>query len=160
MDFGRGKRLWVAAVFLRTAVPEAASACQPNFKRMLRKLKRRHEFLSVARMGKKFVTPGLVLQAWKRPLTLQDGAHEAIGEDVRVGYTVTKKVGNAVVRNRTKRRLRALAKEIIPNYVSGAFDLVLIGRAETRNRTFGDLKIDLIKGLSCLETRRNSSVET
>ncbi len=111
-------------------------------------------------MGKKFVTPGLVLQAWKRPLTLQDGAHEAIGEDVRVGYTVTKKVGNAVVRNRTKRRLRALAKEIIPNYVSGAFDLVLIGRAETRNRTFGDLKIDLIKGLSCLETRRNSSVET
>ena len=60
------------------------------------RLKRRAEFLRVAGKGSKAPTPGLVLQALRR------------GDDApaRLGFTVTKKVGNAVVRNRTKRRLR------------------------------------------------------
>ena len=47
---------------------------------------------------------------------------------VRVGITCSKKVGNAVVRNRAKRRLRAIAHEVLPTWGRGGFDYVLIGR--------------------------------
>ena len=61
---------------------------------------------------------------------------------MRVGYTVTKKIGNAVVRNRIKRRFRALAHDILPvDGVSGA-DHVLIGRADGLTRDFALLKAD------------------
>ena len=62
---------------------------------------------------------------------------------MRVGFTVTKKIGNAVVRNRCKRRLRALAREVIaPRGVAGA-DHVLIGRDETPKRDFAILRAEL-----------------
>jgi len=68
--------------------------------------------------------------------------------DMRVGFTVTKKIGNAVVRNRMKRRLRALARDLLPGEgVSGA-DHVLIGRAGGVERDFGDLKRELSKALA------------
>ena len=61
--------------------------------------------------------------------------------------TVTKKIGNAVVRNRMKRRLRALARDIIaPGGVAGA-DHILIGRAGGRERDYATLKADLGKAL-------------
>lgn len=67
---------------------------------------------------------------------------------MRVGYTVTKKIGNAVVRNRIKRRFRALAREILPvSGVAGA-DHVLIGRPDGMNRDFAQLKADLTKALA------------
>ena len=67
---------------------------------------------------------------------------------MRVGFTVTKKIGNAVVRNRMKRRLRALARDLLPGEgVSGA-DHVLIGRAGGVERDFGDLKRELSKALA------------
>ena len=66
---------------------------------------------------------------------------------MRVGYTVTKKIGNAVVRNRMKRRFRALAAELLPlNGVRGA-DHVLIGRAGGVERDFGLLRAELAKAL-------------
>ncbi|GAA4020002.1 hypothetical protein GCM10022280_20240 [Sphingomonas swuensis] len=65
----------------------------------------------------------------------------------RVGYTVTKKIGGAVVRNRMKRRLRALAAELLPAYgISGA-DHVLIGRGGGIERDFGQLRAELAKAL-------------
>ncbi|MDB5695780.1 MAG: ribonuclease protein component [Sphingomonas bacterium] len=67
---------------------------------------------------------------------------------MRVGYTVTKKIGNAVVRNRMKRRLRALAAELLPlSGVRGA-DHVLIGRAGGVERNFAQLRTELGKALA------------
>lgn len=66
---------------------------------------------------------------------------------IRVGYTVTKKIGGAVVRNRMKRRFRALAAEILPvEGVAGA-DHVLIGRAGGVERPFDDLRRELSRAL-------------
>lgn len=65
----------------------------------------------------------------------------------RVGYTVSKKVGGAVVRNRMKRRFRALAAELLPaNGLAGA-DHVLIGRPSGIERDFASLRNDLTKAL-------------
>lgn len=66
---------------------------------------------------------------------------------MRVGFTVTKKIGNAVVRNRMKRRLRALARELLPvGGVRGA-DHVLIGRAGGVERDFASLRAEMTKAL-------------
>jgi ribonuclease P protein component len=66
---------------------------------------------------------------------------------IRIGFTVTKKIGGAVVRNRMKRRFRALARELLPtNGVAGA-DHVMIGRAGGVERDFGLLRADLAKAL-------------
>jgi ribonuclease P protein component len=66
---------------------------------------------------------------------------------IRVGFTVTKKIGNAVIRNRMKRRFRALAREILPELgVSGA-DHVLIGRAGGIERDYASLSAELKRAL-------------
>jgi ribonuclease P protein component len=66
---------------------------------------------------------------------------------MRVGFTVTKKIGGAVVRNRMKRRFRELARELLPvGGVPGA-DHVLIGRESGIERDFGLMREDLAKAL-------------
>ncbi|WP_260600494.1 ribonuclease P protein component [Sphingomonas endolithica] len=83
--------------------------------------------------------PGFVLLVRDR----QDGT-----PDMRIGYTVTKKVGNAVVRNRMKRRLRELARALLPqNGIRGA-DHVLIGRNGGIERDFAQMKSELAKALA------------
>jgi ribonuclease P protein component len=101
------------------------------------RLKRRAEFLRVASSGTKVATHGMVLQVRRRDDT----------EPARLGFTVTKKVGNAVVRNRTRRRLKEAARLLLRETpVSGA-DLVLIGRDATRARPFEELRDDLRRAL-------------
>jgi ribonuclease P protein component len=69
---------------------------------------------------------------------------------MRLGITVTKKIGGAVVRNRMKRRFRSLAREILPaGGIEGA-DHVLIGRAGGVEREFGLLREELRKALARL----------
>ncbi|TLP47148.1 ribonuclease P protein component [Cohaesibacter sp. CAU 1516] len=85
---------------------------------MLR-LKKRSEFLTAAK-GVRLSRRGFVLQAVRR-LPEDD-------KPARVGFTVTKKVGNAVVRNRVKRRLRELARLHGPDHLSNGWDYVLIGK--------------------------------
>lgn len=83
--------------------------------------------------------PGFVLLVRQR----DDGS-----DAMRVGYTVTKKIGNAVVRNRMKRRLRALARDLLPaSGVAGA-DHVLIGRNGGIERDYADLRRELAKALA------------
>ena len=62
---------------------------------------------------------------------------------MRVGFTVTKKIGNAVVRNRMKRRFRALARELLPAGGIAGADHVLIGRSGGIEREFGLLRQEL-----------------
>lgn len=67
---------------------------------------------------------------------------------IRMGFTCSKKVGNAVARNRAKRRLREAARMILPAHGRPGWDYVLIGRAnETAQRPFEELKRDLIYAL-------------
>ena len=101
------------------------------------RLKRRAEFLRVAAKGRKAPMPGLVLQALAR-----DDAAPA-----RLGFTVTRKIGNAVIRNRTRRRLREAARIVMREQSPTGVDLVLIGREGTRSRDFRALIDDLARAL-------------
>jgi ribonuclease P protein component len=71
---------------------------------------------------------------------------------MRLGITVTKKIGGAVVRNRMKRRFRALARELLPERGVAGADHVLIGRAGGVERDFALLRADLDKALAKLKT--------
>lgn len=102
------------------------------------RLKRRADFLRVAAKGRKAPMPGLVLQALPHPQVAE----------VRLGFTVTKKVGNAVVRNRTRRRLKEAARLLFREQAVSGVDLVLIGRDGTRGRPFKALQDDLRRALN------------
>jgi len=67
---------------------------------------------------------------------------------VRAGFTVTKKIGNSVIRNRLKRRLRALARAVLPGAGVAGADHVLIGRGDGLERDFAVLDADLRKALA------------
>ena len=69
---------------------------------------------------------------------------------MRVGFTVTKKIGGAVVRNRMKRRFRALAREIVPAKGLAGADHVIIGRAGGIDRNFALLRTELAGALDRL----------
>ena len=100
-------------------------------------LKKRKEFVQIAEHGRKFITAGLVLQVLPRE------AENKFGDVIRVGFTTTKKVGNAVKRSRVRRRLRVLARMILPQYGTPACDYVLIGRTSTFDKPFYELTKDL-----------------
>ena len=108
------------------------------------RLKRRPDFLRVAAGRRKWVAPGLVLQALRQ----DDSKPSTEGiAPARVGFTASAKVGNAVVRNRARRRLRAAAASVLPLHAEPAHDYVLIARAGTLQRRFTDLVADLEAGL-------------
>ncbi len=137
---------------------ETASSVNPawaaeSLGRPVDRLKRRGDFLRVAGYGRKWVTPGFILQAAPRPRTGQDGER---GErsPARVGFTVSRKVGKAVVRNRARRRLRAAADLVFPQAAYPGWDFVLIGRRETNDRLFAALVRDLSTALDRLDPSR------
>ena len=121
----------------------------------LHTLRVRREFLAVAK-GDKQVRRGLVLQARQRdvnPKTDLDAASDPTNDAdtaIRFGLTATKKIGNAVIRNRTRRRLRVLAHEILSAHGQPGYDYVLIGRAATKHRTWDGLRTDLRSALKKL----------
>jgi ribonuclease P protein component len=110
-------------------------------------LKKRKDFLSIAEQGGKAVAKGLLIQARKRP-------EGAVTVNFFVGYTATKKLGCAVVRNRIKRRLRALSAEVFPKSARLDYDYVIIGRKAAFDRNFEDLKKDLKYTLHATNTHR------
>ncbi|WP_210413925.1 ribonuclease P protein component [Luteithermobacter gelatinilyticus] len=101
-------------------------------------LKKREDFLRVAKAQTRWVSPGMVVQVCPQPH--QDGAGD---QQIRVGFTASKKVGSAVQRNRAKRRLREVARRVIPDKGHKGHDYVLIARAGIENRAFDDLIRDL-----------------
>jgi ribonuclease P protein component len=114
-----------------------AQSCTPQAGKPGR-LKRRPEFLRTAASGRKAAVGGVVLQALDRPDTLP----------ARLGFTVTKKVGNAVVRNRTRRRLKEAVRLVLNERPVAGVDLVLIGRDSTRKRDFIALQSDIRRALA------------
>jgi ribonuclease P protein component len=109
--------------------PPAVLLCNP-----LITMAKRADFLKAA-SARRQGTAGFLLQARDRA----DGT-----ETVRIGFTASKKIGNAVLRNRAKRRLRALAREVLPALTRPGWDYVLVARPEaTVTRLFAELRSDL-----------------
>ncbi|HKP24935.1 MAG TPA: ribonuclease P protein component [Dongiaceae bacterium] len=124
---------------------------------MIGRLKRRAEFLQVAAANRKWVAPGLILQVRRQPSTEsqnEDAPRAARLEPVRVGFTASRKVGNAVARNRARRRLRAVAREVLGHAEPGN-DFVLIARPATVDRDYQALVTDLVAGLKRLKLYRS-----
>lgn len=117
----------------------------------LGRLKRRAEFLRVAGTRLKWVAPGLILQARRQAI---DDSQAEGSLPVRVGFTVSRKVGNAVVRNRARRRLRAAVEQVFPEHAAPGVDFVVIGRQGTLKRPFPGLIADLEAALQRLDTYR------
>jgi ribonuclease P protein component len=113
----------------------------------LERLKKRADFLRVAALRRKWAAPGLILQA-APPKVLPDAAPpEAKADAVCVGFTVSKKVGNSVCRNRARRRLKAAVDEVFPTHARPGLDYVVIGRQETLTRPYSLLLQDLLTAL-------------
>lgn len=113
-------------------------------------LLKRRDFLACAK-ARRWAAPGLVLQARARG---GDGGETPL----RVGYTCSKKVGNAVARNRAKRRLRAAAADVFSTGGKQGWDYVLIGRADaTATRPYPALITDLQTALAKVHAPRKPS---
>jgi ribonuclease P protein component len=107
----------------------ARSACQV--------LRHRADFLRAAQ-ARRASTPGFLLQARDR----------GTGTEVRLGFTCSRKVGNAVVRNRARRRLREVARQVLPGAARPGWDYVLVGRPGTTvRRGFAEMLADLARAL-------------
>ena len=135
---------------------------------MLPRLKTRAAFLAGNASRRRFAADGLVLQVVARKgadadtdsnaAPLSAGGVSAL-PPIRVGFTATKKLGNAVVRNRVKRRLRALADRLLPLHAKPGLDYVLIGRIDTAARDFALLESDLMLALERTNARRAAEPE-
>ncbi|MEL6533077.1 MAG: ribonuclease P protein component [Pseudomonadota bacterium] len=100
-------------------------------------LRKRADFLAAAR-ARRVATRGFVLQ----------GRRRSASGPARIGYTCSKKVGNAVARNHAKRRLRAIAQAVLPTQAKPGWDYVLIGRhGHTSVEPFADLLQSLERAL-------------
>jgi len=126
--------------------PEAPLVTQPGeqlsaaLSCRLTVLRQRADFLKAA-SARRAPAPSMLVQARRR-------AEDDPATGIRVGFTCSKKVGNAVIRNRAKRRLRALAAELVPILGRQGWDYVLIGKLEvTVSRRFDDLRDDLRRAL-------------
>jgi ribonuclease P protein component len=113
---------------------------RPQEAQRLSTIKKRADFLA-ANAGKRATTPGFILLVRDR----QDA-----DPAMRVGFTVTRKIGGAVIRNRMKRRFRALAREIVPTKGFAGSDHVMIGRAKGIERDFGQMRSELANALDGL----------
>jgi ribonuclease P protein component len=109
-------------------------------------IRKRADFLSANR-GKRFVTPGFVMLVYDR----RDDTPTK-----RLGITITKKVGNAVIRNRMKRRFRALAREYLGEMGKPGADHILIGRVSGIELDFGVLRQDIQRALKKLSNTNRS----
>jgi ribonuclease P protein component len=141
----------------RTQGAERAPRPRPQEAQRLDTIKKRADFLA-ANAGRRATTPGFILLVRDR----QDSDPAMPGfvllvrprcdDDMtmRVGFTVTKKIGNAVVRNRMKRRFRSLARETLPDHGIAGADHVLIGRAGGIERDYAALADELKRALKKL----------
>ena len=110
-----------------------------------RTLLKRSDFLATARHGEKFVAPSLIMQVRDR----RDDSQP------RLGLTASRKVGNAVIRNKAKRRLRAAARQCLDSRARHGHDYVLIARHNTATHPWGKLVYDLDHVLQVFEKKQS-----
>jgi ribonuclease P protein component len=110
------------------------------------RLKKRADFLRAAK-GVRRVVGAVTLEACRTP---EDAATP---DAVRVGFTASRKIGNAVTRNRAKRRLRAVASRLLPLLGRGGHDYVLVARATTGTRAFDALLADVTAAIHAAHKR-------
>jgi ribonuclease P protein component len=127
----------------RTQGAECSPRTRPQEAQRLITLKKRADFLA-ANSGKRASTPGFILLVRDR---------EDSDPVMRVGFTVTKKIGGAVVRNRMKRRFRALAREIMLTKGFPGADHVMIGRSNGIERDYSLLRDELSSALDRLHSQ-------
>ena len=96
------------------------------------RMKKRKMFVKVTNHGQRVVAGGIVVQACPNQLGI-----------VRTGFTVTKKLGSAVIRNRTRRRLREVVRLCPDLWIMKGYDVVFMGRQSTKDRPFSKLQADL-----------------
>lgn len=120
----------------------------------LGRLKTRPEFLRVAGARRKCVRPGLILQVLRRSPAGESGVDAAGEAGARVGFTASRKVGGAVDRNRARRRLRAVVREVMPDHAMQGRDYVVIARKATLRRPYRALVRDLEVALKNLGAYR------
>lgn len=123
------------------------------------RLTRRSEFLHAAAAGRKSAMPGLVLQAVS-PAGQPVQGENSVDQDTptRVGFTASRRVGGAVVRNRAKRRLRAAVARVMPGHAKAGRDYVVIARAATLHRGFEELLRDLQTALTRVDEKQTKVV--
>lgn len=109
---------------------------------VLPRLTRRSDFQRMTRRARKAVTPGLILQA----MAAGDGPPH-------VGFTASRKIGNAVARNRARRRLRAAVNDVLANQAAAGWHYVLIARQGTLTRDYDVLLADLTGALGRVTNR-------
>ncbi len=115
----------------------------------IERLKKRPEFLKIAKNGRRWITPAFVIQVFERA----DNTADSI---CRVGFTVTKKLDKrAVVRNRAKRRLKEMASKILPEYCLQNTDIVFIARNDSLTMEYTDLMKNCRWALKRLEFTKN-----
>ena len=125
-------------------------------------LKKRADFLRL-RKGRKTVMPSFILLAGRQPeenvdrrAACQDRLRGRIEPVPRIGYTVTRRIGNAVVRNRVRRRFREAVRQIAPGRLRPGYDYVLIARHRAPQVRFADLKEELRKAFERAGKSRRS----
>ena len=117
------------------------------------RLKNRADFLRAAR-GIRRVQGGVTLETCATP------AEAAKPETLRVGFTASRKIGNAVTRNRAKRRLRAAAAELLPLLGRAGHDYVLVARGTTVSQPFAVLLSDIGGALKAAHRKLDQAGET
>jgi len=119
---------------------ERSPRARPQEAQRLATISRRADFLA-ANAGLRTTTPGFIL-------LVRDRKDSDVS--MRIGFTVTKKIGGAVIRNRMKRRFRALAQEIVAAKGFSGADHVMIGRAKGIERDFAQMRFELSSALDRL----------
>ncbi|MCD6035668.1 MAG: ribonuclease protein component [Rickettsiales bacterium] len=118
------------------------------------RIKKRDDFVRLTKRGEHVFSKSVILQAAKYdPATVfpEDVRAPDQRVPVRVGFTVSGKVGNAVVRNRIKRRYRVLVEKVFPSLARAGHDYVLVGRKSALDRPFLDMERDLRYCLHAVE---------
>lgn len=124
--------------------PGQVSACR------IVRLKRRSEFLATAASGRRWVAPSFILQVAPRPGEAVEPCLEA-----GLGFTSSRRVGNAVQRNRAKRRLKEASRLLLPKAAASSHNYVLIARSAVLTCPFQTLIDDLNKAFERVLTARS-----
>lgn len=120
-----------------------------NPKQKISVLARRQDFLRIAGTRKKWVSNSMIIQVAKAP--------DQDGTGIRVGYTASKKVGNAVMRNRARRRLREVVRQLLWDKGEAGHDYVVIARAAISGMSFDHLIRDFSWCLKRLNSNKDSN---